>query len=69
MATSNFSGGDIADLRQRLGLTQDELAERVGVQRTSVSHWELGIRNPSGAAAILLEQLRSQAAKKKIRGR
>lgn len=34
--------------RRHTGLSQTELAERVGVQRSAVSHWEGGhARNPS----------------------
>lgn len=34
--------------RRRAGLSQSELADRIGVQRSAVSHWEgAGGRNPS----------------------
>jgi transcriptional regulator with XRE-family HTH domain len=32
--------------RERLGLTKDELAQRIGVSRGSVSQWELGLTTP-----------------------
>jgi len=35
-------------LRKRAGLTQKELAEIVGVDRTAIAHWEAGRRNPDG---------------------
>ncbi|MEV5792686.1 helix-turn-helix transcriptional regulator [Streptomyces sp. NPDC052192] len=35
-------------LRKRAGLTQKELAEILGVDRTAVAHWEAGRRNPDG---------------------
>jgi DNA-binding transcriptional regulator YiaG len=54
---------EIVLIRQRLDLTQEELAERVGVQRTSVCHWEAGIRSPGGPARIMLDRLRQAAAK------
>jgi DNA-binding transcriptional regulator YiaG len=58
---AEMTGNEIAALRRQLGLTQEELAERVGVNRTAVSLWESGDRNPSGPAQMLLGQLASQA--------
>lgn len=34
-------------LRERYGLTQQELAEKIGVSREQVSRWERGKQNPS----------------------
>lgn len=49
-------------LRESGGLTQDDIAEVVGVRRASVSRWEAGLRTPRGrflvAYAELLESLR-----------
>jgi len=42
---------------EALGLSRDELAEKVGVTRMSVSHWENGIRNPGGPSKLLLHKL------------
>lgn len=52
---------EIRFIREALDMTQEELASRVGVQFSAVSHWETGIRTPSGAAQILLQQLLVQA--------
>lgn len=35
-------GRDIADLRHARGMTQRDLAERLGCTRELVSHWECG---------------------------
>jgi transcriptional regulator with XRE-family HTH domain len=35
-------------LREAAGLTQQELAVAVGVDRTAIAHWESGRRNPDG---------------------
>ncbi len=35
-------------LRERAGLTQEELARVVGVKRPTVCRWESGARNPRG---------------------
>ena len=37
----------ILQLRQAAGLTQAELARRVGVQTPQVSRWERGVARPS----------------------
>lgn len=34
------------ETRERLGLTQEQLAERLGVDQGTVAHWELGTRQP-----------------------
>lgn len=39
--------GRIRARRQELGLTQEGLAERVGLQGTAVNHFESGRRSPS----------------------
>ena len=36
----------IAQLRNRLGITQSDLAKRLGVTRSSVNAWELGFATP-----------------------
>ena len=38
---------DLKELRKRSGLTQGELAEMVGVGRSTISLIELGINKPS----------------------
>jgi DNA-binding transcriptional regulator YiaG len=40
-------------LRQRAGLTQQQIAEAIGVSRFAVCHWETGVRQPRGPAARL----------------
>ena len=57
MAAPTFPAREVAPLRNRMGLTQQDFADRVGVARTLVTHWESGIRTPRGPAAILLQQL------------
>ena len=38
-------------LREQAGLSQDELAEVLGVSRPAVTRWELGKRTPRGDLA------------------
>lgn len=49
-------GASILNRRRALGLTQQQLADRVGVHQTRVSHWERGSRAPSA------DQLQALAA-------
>jgi transcriptional regulator with XRE-family HTH domain len=35
-------GSRIANIRKKLGLTQNDLAERIGIQRTQVTDYEIG---------------------------
>jgi DNA-binding transcriptional regulator YiaG len=48
---------DIKRLREDMGLTQAQFAERLGLDRTSVSRMETGNQKPSGSTKILLRQL------------
>lgn len=50
----------IRSLRERLGLTQAELAARLGVSFASVNRWENGQSRPSGMAVAQLERLRAE---------
>jgi len=47
-------GRRIADLRAKLGWTQQDLAERVGISRVAVSHLEAGMSDPSERTVALL---------------
>ncbi len=47
-------------LRQRLGVTQDQLAARLGCSTQAVSFWERGTRTPTGLYAAALRQLMAE---------
>jgi DNA-binding transcriptional regulator YiaG len=51
-------------IREQSNLTQDDIAEAVGVDRASISRWESGDQSPRGAAretyAALLSRLQSE---------
>ena len=51
----------IKRLRQRLNLTQEEFAERIGVSSRSVAHWEAGTRNVSNLAQRVIERIAQEA--------
>ncbi|MFC1897397.1 helix-turn-helix domain-containing protein [Chloroflexota bacterium] len=44
----------IQALRYHLGLTQHQLAERLGTRQQTISEWETGMYKPRGASATLL---------------
>lgn len=48
-------------LRARLGLTQRELADELGVRQQTVSEWETGAYQPRGASARLLRLVAERA--------
>lgn len=52
---------DIRGIRSRLGLTQAQLGDAVGVDQSTVSNWENGA-SPRGPARKLLERLSEQAS-------
>lgn len=44
----------IAEARSRLGMSQSELADLMGVSARTLQDWEQGRRKPTGAAQMLL---------------
>ena len=44
----------IQALRQHLGLTQQEMAARLGTRQQTISEWETGIYQPRGTSVTLL---------------
>ena len=51
----------IRALRRHLGLTQSELAEKLGTRQQTISEWETGMYRPRGASATLLSIVAEQA--------
>ena len=51
----------IQGLRRHLGLTQRELAERLGIRQQTISEWEIGMYKPRGASATLLSIIAERA--------
>lgn len=43
-----FSGQALREKRTQADLTQAQLAEKLGRRTTTVTHWEIGRRNPAG---------------------
>jgi DNA-binding transcriptional regulator YiaG len=53
----------IKELMSKLGLTQQQLAGKIGVTVTSVGNWVNGRFLPSGMAKTLLNKLAKKGAK------
>src|SRR2546425_5491601 len=54
MAYAALTGERVRRLRQKLNLTQERLAQLLGVSWTTVNRWEAGASSPTGMAARLL---------------
>ena len=67
MSTDTISPKEIAAIRNALGWTQAKFAAALGVNHTAVSHWENGLRAPSGSAEILLQMLQKRAEKRLVK--
>lgn len=52
-----MDAADIKALRERLGLSQMEMAARLGTTLTTVYRWEKGQRSPTGLYAKALARL------------
>lgn len=45
---------DVAALRRRMDMTQEQFAARFGFSVATLRHWERGDRRPAGASLVLL---------------
>ena len=55
-----MSGKTIKRMRQQLGMTQTELAIKLGVTFVSVNRWENGVSHPSPLAVKALKTLKKR---------
>ncbi len=53
-----MTGHEIADLRRKLGLTQVQLAQLLGVHPLTVSKWERGLMSPPPHHNAMLESFK-----------
>lgn len=56
---------EIRAIRDRMRLTQADLADRLGTTQACISRWESGCRSPRGPAVVLLRSLAGLSKKKK----
>ena len=61
-------GNQIRERRQRLGLSQDELAQKLYVSRVTVSHWETNKTLPDVQSMLLLANLFGTTIDEMVRG-
>lgn len=66
VACACLTGAELRKTRLRLGLTQEELAKELGVQRNTVTRWETGARKIAPPVAIAV---RAVAGKLKAQAR
>ena len=56
-----WDGTDIKALRKHMGLTQQEMADRLGTRQQTISEWEVGLYQPRGASSTLLSIIADQS--------
>lgn len=58
-----FTPAEIKQIREALGLTQEEFAQAMGTTSTSISRWERGVitGGPSRMAVMLLKRMAKEA--------
>lgn len=61
-------GNQIRERRARLGLSQDELAQKLYVSRVTISHWETGKTLPDVQSMLLLANLFDTTIDELVRG-
>ena len=61
-----MSPAKIKKIRIKLGLTQAQLAETIGVAKLTLSQYETGFRNPSKTVIILLMVLGGLSRKETV---
>lgn len=57
----------IQQLRKRKGISQEELADRIGVSRQAVSKWENGTSDPSTSNLLAIARLYGVSAEELLR--
>lgn len=55
---------EILAIRKALDMTQQQLADKIGSQRHTVSRWELGENEPRGANLKALKVLQERTSKR-----
>ena len=61
MNPPQWNSNRIRALRHHLGLTQRQMAERLGTRQQTISEWETGMYQPRGASFTLLSIVAEQA--------
>lgn len=61
-----WKGAEIRDLWARMKLTQEELAQNLGVTTSTVNRWENGKSTPSRLACAVLTRLLESVAEEAV---
>ena len=59
--SQNWNADAVRDLRSRMGLTQRQMARRLGVRQQTVSEWETGLYAPRGASVTILRMVSEES--------
>lgn len=62
-----MEASEIKLIRKRLGITCDELGERIGVNGQTVRRWECGLREARGPAVAMLRVIAKEKGGKKAK--
>ena len=62
-ASSRWDARKVWELRKKLGLSQQALAQELGVRQQTISDWETGLYAPRGASNRVLSMVAEQAAR------
>ena len=58
---TEWDAARVKALREHLGLTQQQLAEELGVRQQTISEWEVSMYKPRGGMARLLSLVAERA--------
>jgi len=58
---AKWDGKSIRALRAHLGLSQSEMADRLGTRQQTISEWETDMYRPRGASSTLLSIVAERA--------
>jgi len=58
---ASWDARGVKALRTHLGMSQQELAEEMGVRQQTVSEWETGMYRPRGASSTVLDMIAERA--------
>ena len=61
MNRNQWDGQQVHALRSHLGLTQSEMAEKLGTRQQTISEWEKEMYKPRGASSTLLSMIAERA--------
>ncbi len=59
--TASWNSARIRALRNKLGLSQRQMADMLGTRQQTISEWETGMYQPRGASARLLGMVAEKA--------